>query len=214
MKARALILIASLALAASGLWAHGGEEHVIGTVTQVSATSIVVKTTAKAPVTVAVAPTTKFIKGKAAAKVSDLNVGDRVVIHAVEGENEKLTADTVEFSAAAAKPAQSTAKPSPAATKPAPGAAAAPQAKTQMLTGVVSDAMCGAKHGMANMTDAQCTRICAKDRGYALVVGKDVYTLKGHEADLDKFAAETVTVTGAVNGKAVTVASVVPAKKG
>ena len=105
MKARILVLLACLSLAAAGLWAHGGEEHVIGTVTQVSANSIVVKTAAKAPVTVAVAPATKFIKSKAAARVTDLSVGDRVVIHAVEGADEKLVADTVEFGAAA-KPAQ------------------------------------------------------------------------------------------------------------
>jgi hypothetical protein len=219
MKARILVLLACLSLAAAGVWAHGGEEHVIGTVTQVSANSIVVKTTAKAPVTVAVAPATKFIKSKAAVKVTDLSVGDRVVIHAIEGEDEKLTADTVEFGAApAAKPAPSTAKPAqPGAAKPAPaaakpaGAAAAQQSKT--LTGEISDVMCAGKHP-AGMSAAECTRSCAKEGGYALVVGKDVYTLKGHEADLDKYAAQTVTVTGAVNGKTVTVASVMPAKKG
>jgi hypothetical protein len=201
MKARILVLLACLALAATGVWAHGGEVHVIGTVTQVTANSVVVKTTAKAPVTVSVAPATKFIKGKAAAKVTDLNVGDRVVIHAIEGEDEKLTADSVEFATAAAKPAQ-------------PGPTPAQQSKTQTLTGVVSDVMCGATHNMKNMTAADCTRMCAKQGGYALVVGKDVYALKGHEAELDKVAAQTVTVTGAVNGKTVTVASVMPAKKG
>jgi hypothetical protein len=74
--------------------------------------------------------------------------------------------------------------------------------------------MCAGVHGMPGMSPAECTRACAKQGGYALVVGKDVYTLKGHEAELDKYAAQTVTVTGAVNGKTVTVASVMPAKKG
>jgi hypothetical protein len=87
----------------------------------------------------------------------------------------------------------------------------AQQSKT--LTGVVSDVMCAGTHP-PGMTAAECTRVCAKEGGYALVVGKDVYTLKGHDADLDKYAAQTVTVTGAVNGKTVTVASVMPAKKG
>lgn len=86
----------------------------------------------------------------------------------------------------------------------------AQQPKT--LTGVVSDVMCGASHP-AGMSAAECTRSCAKEGGYALVVGKDVYTLKGHDADFDKYAAQTVTVTGAVNGKTITVASVMPAKK-
>lgn len=90
----------------------------------------------------------------------------------------------------------------------------AQQPKTQTLTGVVSDTACGATHNMKNMTPAECTRACAKSGGYALVVGKDVYILKGHEAELDKLAAETVTVNGTVNGKTVTVESVAPAKKG
>ena len=65
--------------------------------------------TAKAAVTVNVAPSTTFTKSKAAAKVGDLKVGDRVVIHAKEGADEKLVADTVEFGAA----------PQTAAKKPA-----------------------------------------------------------------------------------------------
>jgi hypothetical protein len=90
----------------------------------------------------------------------------------------------------------------------------AQQPKTQTLTGVVSDAACGATHTMPNMSAADCTRMCAKQGGYALVVGKDVYKLQGHAADLDKLAAQTVTVTGTVNGKTITVESVAPAKKG
>jgi hypothetical protein len=99
MKIQAFILSAFLALTATAALAHGGEEHVMGTVTNVTPSAITVKTTAKTPVTVVVAPTTKFIRNKAAAKIGDLNVGDRVVIHAIEGADKGLTADTVEFSA-------------------------------------------------------------------------------------------------------------------
>jgi hypothetical protein len=56
--------------------------------------------------------------------------------------------------------------------------------------------------------------MCAKQGGYALVVGKEIYTLQGHAADLDKLAAQTVTVKGAVNGKTVIVESVASAKRG
>jgi hypothetical protein len=90
---------------------------------------------------------------------------------------------------------------------------AAPQGKQQTLTGVVSDAACGATHQMKNMTPADCARACAKKSGYALVVGTDVYKVVGHDADFDKYAAETVTVKGTVDGKTITVASVMPAKK-
>jgi hypothetical protein len=99
MKPRILILVASIALIAAAAAAHGGEEHAIGTVTKVAQDSITVKTTANKAVAVAVVPETKFIKSKAAAKISDLSAGDRVVIHAKEPTEGHLVADTVEFAA-------------------------------------------------------------------------------------------------------------------
>ena len=110
MKTRMLILVAALSLVTMGALAHGGEEHVIGTVAQVSASSITVKTTAGKMVTVAVAPESKFIKNKAAATVGDLKAGDRVVIHAKEPEEGHLVADTVEFSGAKAAVAKTPAQ--------------------------------------------------------------------------------------------------------
>jgi hypothetical protein len=98
MKARLLMLIACISLIAVATLAHGGEEHVIGTVARVSQDSITVNTTANKMVTVAVVPETKFIRSKAAAKFADLNVGDRVVSHAKKPTEGKLVADTVEFS--------------------------------------------------------------------------------------------------------------------
>jgi hypothetical protein len=110
MKARALILIACISLIAAAAFAHGDEEHVIGTVASVTTDSITVKTTANALITVAVVPQTTFSKNKAAAKLADLKVGDRVVIHAKEPTEGKLVADTVQFSTPATKPAPSAAK--------------------------------------------------------------------------------------------------------
>lgn len=81
------------------------------------------------------------------------------------------------------------------------------------LTGVVSDAMCGKAHMMKDKSAAECTRACVKEGSkYALVVGDTVYTLGGHEADLDKYAGQKVTLTGSVNGQTVNVSSVAPAK--
>lgn len=81
------------------------------------------------------------------------------------------------------------------------------------LTGVVSDAMCGAHHMAKDKSAAECTRGCVKSgEKYALVVDQKVYTLQGHEADLDKYAAQKVTVKGTVSGSTVTVESVTPAK--
>ena len=81
------------------------------------------------------------------------------------------------------------------------------------LTGVVSDAMCGATHMMKDKPDAECLRYCVKQgTKYALVAGKSVYTLEGHEAELDKYAAQKVTVKGTLKAETLTVESVLPAK--
>ena len=85
--------------------------------------------------------------------------------------------------------------------------------KQKTLTGVVSDAMCGQTHMMKDKGDVVCLRYCVKQGNkYALVVGKSVYTLEGHEAELDKYAAQKVTVKGIVKGETVTVESVAPSK--
>lgn len=91
---------------------------------------------------------------------------------------------------------------------PRPGTAA-----IKALTGIVSDSMCGAKHMAKNKTPAECTRECVKaGSDYALVVGKEVYVLKGDQAAIDKFAGERATVKGAVSGNVVTVQSIATAK--
>ena len=110
MKARVLVLVACFSLIAVAAFAHGDEEHVIGTVASVTTDSITVKTTANALVTVAVVPQTTFTKNKSSAKLGDLKVGDRVVIHAKEPSEGKLVADTVQFSTPTAKPAPGAAK--------------------------------------------------------------------------------------------------------
>jgi hypothetical protein len=110
MKTRIAILVTCLALLTAGAFAHGDEQHVIGTVASVTKDSISVKTTAGKLVTVAVVPETTFSKNKTAAKLAELNVGDRVVIHAKEPSEGKLVADTVQFSEPSAKPTPSAAK--------------------------------------------------------------------------------------------------------
>jgi len=63
------------------VFAHGDEKHVMGTVTKIEEGSIVVKTK-EGDKTVMVMPSTKSVKGTAAATQKDLKVGDRVAIHA------------------------------------------------------------------------------------------------------------------------------------
>jgi hypothetical protein len=84
-------------------------------------------------------------------------------------------------------------------------------AATMTLKGTVSDAMCGAKHPVADA--AGCTKDCVKKGSdYALVTadGK-VYTLKADapaKAKLDKLAGKMADVSGDVNGTTVMVKSV------
>jgi len=86
-------------------------------------------------------------------------------------------------------------------------------ANPQQLTGIVSDAMCGASHMMEGKTPAECVRECVKEGSkYALVVGDKVYNLTGHETELDKLAGGKATVKGNVSGDTVQVQSVSPAQ--
>jgi len=119
MKVRIAILAACILLGAAVTLAHGGEEHVMGTVAKINSDSITVKTTASKMVTVVVAPETKFTRAKTTSKFADMSAGDRVVIHAKKMIDGSLTADTVEFAAAPTASARSS--------------------KLQTLTGVVSD---------------------------------------------------------------------------
>jgi cell division protein FtsL len=188
------MVVAVLMFVAGIVLAHGEAVQVMGTVTTISDKSITVQTVDKKSSAVEITAQTKFVKSGVAASIKDLKVGERVVINAGK-IGEKLEAHQVRFGPT---------------NQPAP----AQQSKTQTLTGVVSDAMCGTTHTMKTMSAADCTRMCAKQGGYALVVGNDVYKLQGHAADLDKLAAQTVTVKGAVNGKTVIVESVAAAKRG
>jgi len=74
--------------------------------------------------------------------------------------------------------------------------------------------MCGAHHMAKDKSAAECTRVCVKQgTKYALVVGKKVYTLEGHEAELDKLAGAKATVKGKVTGETIAVQSVSPTNK-
>jgi hypothetical protein len=82
------------------------------------------------------------------------------------------------------------------------------------FTGIVSDSMCGAHHMAKDKTPAECTRICIKQgMKYALVAGDKVYTLEGHDSELDKLAGQKVIVEGRLTGDTLAVSSVAPVKK-
>jgi hypothetical protein len=102
MKLRVISLIGMLALTAAIAFGHGDKKHVMGTLEKINADSVVVKQADGKSVEVKLVSNTMFVTrdGKAA-KVSDLAVGDRVVIHATPS-GETLSADEVRFSVPAA----------------------------------------------------------------------------------------------------------------
>ena len=101
---RMILLVVIVVLAAGAAFAHGKEQHVMGTVTAMTDSSITVQTKAKDHVTVYTMAETKYEKSGAAASMKDLQVGDRVVIHAAK-MGDKLMANDVLFGAAKHAPA-------------------------------------------------------------------------------------------------------------
>jgi len=79
---RTILAVHAVLILATLVWAHGGEQHVMGTVTKVEKMSISVKTSDGTVKTVMIMKETKVVKNGSAAKLEDLKVGDRVVIHA------------------------------------------------------------------------------------------------------------------------------------
>lgn len=94
---RGFVFVVWIGLLASVAFAHRGEKHLIGTVTQVSQDSVTVRTNTNENVEVLFAPDTKFSKANVTAAPSDVHVGDRVVIHAMPRKDGKLVAHTVQI---------------------------------------------------------------------------------------------------------------------
>jgi hypothetical protein len=91
---RLFALILTLGLIGGVAYAHNGMEHVMGTVSAITGTSITVTTTAGKSQTVAITSDTKYSRMDASITVKDVKVGDHVVIHATKKDNQ-LTAVTV-----------------------------------------------------------------------------------------------------------------------
>ena len=97
MKRRTMIAALLLACTSNLLHAHGGMIHVMGTVTGMTDTSVMVETTDKKTVEVQLVDTTTFMNGTNPSSRKELKVGDRVVIHAVKVKD-ALQAHEVRFS--------------------------------------------------------------------------------------------------------------------
>jgi len=84
-------------------FAHGNNAHVRGVVTQISAQSITVQLANNTSKTLTLSPKTSFERAGKPAAMSDLKVGDRVVIDVPKNSSEALE---VQFGAAAKKAAK------------------------------------------------------------------------------------------------------------
>ena len=96
-----LLSVIALVLAVSvGALAHNGNEHVRGTVTDISARSVTVQLSDKKVKTLSITATTEFEKNGKPVHLADLKAGDRVVIDVPEtGSNALL----IKIGVAAAK---------------------------------------------------------------------------------------------------------------
>jgi hypothetical protein len=109
MKKAFFTFVVGVVLMASVAVAHGDKKHVVGTVEKINGDSVVVKTADGKSVDVKLVASTIYVSRAGnedkSAQLSDLAVGDRVVIHATPN-GETLEANEVKFSAkaAAAKP--------------------------------------------------------------------------------------------------------------
>ena len=110
IKDKLLSFVAIAALLATVALAHGDKKHIVGTLEKINADSVVVKTAAGQSVEVKLLASTAYVSHVGnedkPAKVSDLAVGDRVVIHATP-RGEALEANEVKFSAPASSAASS-----------------------------------------------------------------------------------------------------------
>jgi hypothetical protein len=84
-------------------------------------------------------------------------------------------------------------------------------ANAETFTGVITDTMCGAKHGMMRgQPDDQCVKICVKGPYvYALFDGTNIFKLSDQKAPA-KFAAQQVILMGTLDAKTMRVSSIEP----
>lgn len=85
----AAVLMIGLALGATA-FAHGNNAHVRGVVTQVSAQSITVQLANNTSKTLTLSPKTTFERAGKPAAMTDVKVGDRVVIDVPKNTNDAL----------------------------------------------------------------------------------------------------------------------------
>ena len=190
---RAAILVASFVVMGTVAFAHGENEHVRGVVTALAPQSVTVQTVEKTTKTLTLTDKTTFQSAGKPARLSDLKVGDRVVIDVPAKTSTALLIQIGAAPAAAAKGAASGAR---------------------TFNGRISDGMCGAEHH-AGMQARACADMCVKQGvSYVLVAGGKVYQLDGAAKTIAAHSGHAVSLTGQVQGDTIKVARIEMPKKG
>lgn len=90
MKMPAPLLTVTVLLVSLAAFAHGGLEHLKGTVTQVGDATITLAVDKGGPVTVHFDATTEFKRGSAAVTTQEVRTGEKVVVHAAKHDGHLL----------------------------------------------------------------------------------------------------------------------------
>jgi len=99
-----------------------------------------------------------------------------------------------------------------AAGEPESGQRESPSAvRLQTFEGLITDTQCGARHAAAiGKAPADCTRACVHGgEQFALVDGDALYVIEGDPLMLKAAAGQRVRVSGILNGKKISITSVV-----
>ncbi len=118
MKRYAVCLLAISMISVGLAWAHGGNEHIMGTITAINGDHVTVQKQDGKSEMVMLGKTTKYLVDKKAAKATDLKVGSRVVIDAKMDPKMKMySAVEVKIGVASGSQTDGKAKPAGSADK-------------------------------------------------------------------------------------------------
>jgi viroplasmin and RNaseH domain-containing protein len=95
---RVLVLMVTLGIFVGAAYAHNGMQHIMGTVTSITDSNIMVKAIDGSTQTVLLTGDTKYFAGTETITVKEIKVGDHVVIHANK-TGDHLTAAEVKIGA-------------------------------------------------------------------------------------------------------------------
>ena len=92
-----LVVLVTMPLFTSPLWAHGDSKHILGTVTEAAEDHVVVKTTKGESISITFRPETNFQHNGIHKKDARPQVGDRLIAE-VSKDGDEIVATEIRFS--------------------------------------------------------------------------------------------------------------------